>query len=427
MRILFIACYSPFINNSAAIETLQYLNKLSNNNANEVHLLTIDFPKNSIYYDKNHALMMSENIKVHAISSGKLFDKLMPRVSKVPRVLINQPEKKFVNLTQILKKLKKIFQLPDMYVYWSLKAARYGKKLCQTTDFTVIFSMHEPPSSHICAYLIKKKYPALSWVSYWSDPWVKDPGRLNSYYLKKKVNYYFEQKAVRNSDKLIFVTDINRRDYIDTYGLDPSTCFLLTRGYNKVVYDNLRKKNIPMLIENDKINIMYAGEIFHQLRDINPFIDGIEELKKEKSDLYAKLNILFFGNIDDDNDKKRLISNEIIKVSPRISFEEALRYLLNSDILLLFGNKNSRQIPAKIYDYFGTNSWILAIYGDKNDPLMSLTKEHYKCYGVNNESIAIKNALLELITRVEAGQYPIEDSRYEWENIGSRLFNILGE
>lgn len=425
MRILFIACYSPFINNSAAIETLQYLNKLSNNN--EVHLLTVDFPKNSIYYDKSHARMISGNIKVHAISSGKLFDKLMPKVPKIPGVLVNQQQKKIFNLLQIKKRLKPILELPDMYVYWSLKAAGYGKKLCQEISFNVIFSMHEPPSSHICAYLIKKKYPDLKWVSYWSDPWVKDPGRLKSYYLKKKVNQYFEQKAVRNSDKLIFVTETNRRDFIDTYGLDPGTCFLLTRGYEKLLYDKLRKENKPKLIEKNKINIMYAGEIFHQLRDINPFIDAIEELKKEKSDLYAKLNILFFGNIDDDNDKKRLISNEIIKVSPRISFEEALKYLLNSDILLLFGNKNSRQIPAKIYDYFGTNSWILAIYGDKNDPLMPLTKEHFKCYSVNNESMTIKKALLELITRVEAGQYPKEDSRYEWENIGNKLSNILGE
>jgi glycosyltransferase involved in cell wall biosynthesis len=425
MRILFIACYSPFINNSAAIETLQYLNKLSDNN--EVHLLTVDFPKNSIYYDRNHALMMSENVKVHAISGGKIFDKLMPKVPKGPRVLSNRQEKKFLIPTQILKKFKKFFELPDMYINWAFKAAKYGKKLSLKIDFEVMFSMHEPPSSHICAYLIKRKFSNLSWVSYWSDPWVKDPGRLNSFYLKKKVNQYFEKRTVRNSDKLIFVTDINRRDFIDTYGLDPGTCFLLTRGYDKVVYDKLRKENKPRLIENHKINIMYAGEIFHQLRDINPFIDAIEELKKENSDLYAKLNILFFGNIDDDNDKKRLIANEIIKVSPRISFEEALRYLLNSDILLLFGNKNSRQIPAKIYDYFGTNSWILVIYGDKNDPLIPLTKEHYKCFGVNNESPAIKNALFGLITRVEDGQYPKEDSRYEWRNIGDKLYNILGE
>ena len=30
MKILFIACYSPMINNSASIETLMYLNNLCN-------------------------------------------------------------------------------------------------------------------------------------------------------------------------------------------------------------------------------------------------------------------------------------------------------------------------------------------------------------------------------------------------------------
>ena len=52
MKILFIACYSPLINNSASIETLQYLNNLAKIDGNEVHLLTVNFPKNSIYYDE---------------------------------------------------------------------------------------------------------------------------------------------------------------------------------------------------------------------------------------------------------------------------------------------------------------------------------------------------------------------------------------
>ena len=45
MKILFIACYSPLINNSASIETLQYLNNLAKIDENEVHLLTVNFPR----------------------------------------------------------------------------------------------------------------------------------------------------------------------------------------------------------------------------------------------------------------------------------------------------------------------------------------------------------------------------------------------
>ena len=39
MKILFIACYSPLINNSASIETLQYLNNLAKIDENEVMTL----------------------------------------------------------------------------------------------------------------------------------------------------------------------------------------------------------------------------------------------------------------------------------------------------------------------------------------------------------------------------------------------------
>jgi len=70
MKILFIACYSPLINNSAAIETLQYLNKLDNIKENEVHLLTVNFPKDSIYYDSKLFSMMNSSIKLHAIDGG---------------------------------------------------------------------------------------------------------------------------------------------------------------------------------------------------------------------------------------------------------------------------------------------------------------------------------------------------------------------
>ena len=52
MKILFVACYSPLINNSASIETLQYLNNLAKIHNNEIHLLTVNFPPNSIYYDE---------------------------------------------------------------------------------------------------------------------------------------------------------------------------------------------------------------------------------------------------------------------------------------------------------------------------------------------------------------------------------------
>lgn len=49
--------------------------------------------------------------------------------------------------------------------------------------------------------------------------------------------------------------------------------------------------------------------------------------------------------------------------------------MLNGEVLLLFGNKNSKQIPAKIYDYFGAKGRIFVIYGDKDDPIKRVVEK----------------------------------------------------
>ena len=146
MKILFIACYSPFINNSAAIETLQYLNKLSSINGNEVHLLTVDFPKDSIYYDEGLSKLISPDIKVNLIEGGIVFKKLMLR----KQLGSDKTESKPVNVKKIklLRSIKNALVIPDMYKGWAKNAAKVGKKIVEEEKIDVIISMHEPPSSH---------------------------------------------------------------------------------------------------------------------------------------------------------------------------------------------------------------------------------------------------------------------------------------
>lgn len=423
MKILFIACYSPLINNSAAIETLQYLNKLSEINGNEVHLITVNFPKNSIYYDEYLFSMMDTKIKCHLIDGGPVFKKLMPRKSSED-LKINLGKK-----NKVLRKIKNSLVIPDMYYGWAKKASIYGINLMKNEKFDVIFSMHEPPSSHLCAYYIKKKFKDIPWITYWSDPWLKDSTRQKSFMIKKVIENKMERDVVNLADKFIFVTEENRKDYIKEYDfLKQKQTYVLNRGFDKELYERLLLEERPKLINNNKLNIVYAGEIFSKLRNINPFIEALEELKNENKEYYNMLNVLFFGNIDDVEGKKRLEKLEIAKVSSRIPFNEALKYMLNSEVLLLFGNKNSKQIPAKIYDYFGTNGKIFVIYGDENDPIKNVVENHEKCIASINSSKDIKNNIYKFIDFYKTGNIKsAPDYRYEWNSIVNKLNNILEE
>ncbi len=424
MKILFIACYSPLINNSASIETLQYLNNLSKIYGNEVHLLTVNFPKNSIYYDEYILSMLDKNVKMHIISGGKIFEKIMPKKSS--KIEIKDSIKNNKNFVKnLLKKGKSIIAVPDMYFNWARSASKYGIELHEKEKFDVMFSMHEPPSSHICALKIKERFNDLPWVTYWSDPWLKDSTRDNISIARRKFEESFERRIVKLSDRFIFVTKANRDDYVNSYNIPIKKTFIVTRGYDENQYNEIKRTSNPKLINKNKINFVYAGEIFSKLRDVNPFIEALDNIKKNDIELYNKLNILFFGNIDDINIKNKLINVENVNVSPRIPYDEALGYMLNSEILLLFGNKNSKQIPAKIYDYFGADGLIFIILGDENDPIKDVIENKKKCIVVNNNSCEIINGIKELVSMVENKKKygPIEE--YKWQYISKRLNDIL--
>lgn len=430
MKILFIACYSPLINNSAAIETLQYLNKLSEINNNEVHLLTVNFPKDSIYYDEALRSMMDTNIKVHVVDGGIIFKKLMPKKLEKLNISSNLQTKNTSGKgKKVLRKIKNTLVIPDMYYGWAKKAGIYGSALMEKEKFDVIFSMHEPPSSHLCAYYIKKQYKEVPWITYWSDPWLKDSTREKSFVIKKFLEQKMEENIVNLSDKFIFVTEANKNEYLKDYKdlKDGSKkTFVLNRGFDTKLYDRLFKEEAPELIKKDKLNMIYTGEIFSKLRDIKPFIKAVEEIRRENKEAYNLLNILFFGNIDDIEGKKKLESLEAATVSPRIPFDEALKYMLNGNGLLLFGNKNSTQIPAKIYDYFGAKGRVFVIYGDRNDPIKSVVKDNEKCITAENNVKDIKKGIYKLVEMYKNNDIDCApDLNYEWNSIVERLNNIL--
>ena len=47
--------------------------------------------------------------------------------------------------------------------------------------------------------------------------------------------------------------------------------------------------------------------------------------------------------------------------------------MLNGDVMI-FGNKNSKANPAKIYDYFGADGIIFVILGDDKDPMLDVVE-----------------------------------------------------
>lgn len=384
-KILVIACYSPLINNSAAIETLMYL-KIFSGMGFKVDLITVDFKKNSIYYDEKIYSMMDTRVNLHKISAGNLFDKATKKNKSKNNKDLNRGKK-------IIRALKKKIMIPDAYYFWTFKAYDFFKKNLIKEDYKFIFSMHEPPSSHLLALKIKRKLK-IPWVAYFSDPWIMDSSRENNSYLRKLIEKDLEKKVINNSDKYIFVTEENKNDFKKRYKkISENNSFIIKRAYDEEIYKKILKKPY----DKKNIRIKYIGEIFTKLRDITPFLESIKTIKEKDIEFFKNLNIEFYGNIDEESLKEKILKEDLIRLKKRIDFNEAIENIINSDILIVFGNKNSKQIPAKIYDYLGSEGFILVILGDEKDPLRKLCLNIENCFIVENNVLDIEKELYNII------------------------------
>lgn len=422
INILFISCYSIDINNSASIELIYYINLLASSGEFNVYLLTMDFPSESIYYDSDISKFVHKNVLVYRVKGGFILNKMIPKTN-----LNGINEEKVKKYNSALIKVKDMINIIDPYISWAYKAVNYFKKNLIDIKFDIVLGMHEPPSSLICAYKIKKiikKFNSdVKLISYFSDPYCNEISRRRKCFFVRKINEFIEKKIVFNSNGFLFVTKNNFEYYKNKYGIDLKKVEIVHRSFDSNFYDNYGY-DYPKEFEISKINFLYAGDIVKGMRDISKFIEALDFLKNNHKEKFEKLNLNFYGNINDDEQKDLVKSREYICFKPRLSYAKIINFIINSDVLLIFANKEFSQIPAKIYDYIGVNSYIMIIFEDYKDPLYELVRDVEGIICILNDCEKIANELLNFINIFNRGK-KFNRCKLTNDNIYEKLKNVF--
>lgn len=428
MKILVIATQLPPYIGSGNIRMLNYINHLSRL-GNKVDVIGVDYPKDAIAYDPNLENSFDQDINVYRINPGffyKFFyrkkSNISSSVKKGANISLNKSIKARIN-----RFIKGNLVIPDAFLQWIIPAYKYAVKLHLKNNYDIVFSAHETPSSHIVAYLLKQKFSGIRWVGYWSDPWNGDSLRNNRAILKKYIEEKIERKIVESVDRLLFTTKKTRNFYLNKYNLDSNNVSIVFRGYNKQQYaDIISRKDINLKgLDSNKINVVYIGTIYHHLRDINPLYEALNLLRNSDIDLYNNLNIIFIGQFDDDSDQRKLREHSNVNIYPLVPYEQALHYTVKADVLLLYGNKKSTQVPGKVYEYLGSPAIILTLLGDLNDELKDIMEDAEKGPVILNDKKELYIALKKLIKDYMDNNLnknwmsPVE--KYEWENVSKDL------
>ncbi|QWU47767.1 glycosyltransferase [Bacillus sp. NP247] len=422
MKVLFIATQLPPFIGSGNVRALNYINYLSRL-GNKIDVIAIQYPKDSIAYDQNLENVFDEDVRVHRIPPGLLYNFSYTKKSSSTVSELNN-NNKFKLKKKIGAFVKRNILIPDPFVQWINPAYKKALSLIEDNGmYDCIFSMHETPSSHVVAYKIKKRFPNIRWVGYWSDPWNGDSLRKGRSVFKTFIEEKIEKNIISRVDKLLFTTNGTREMYVNKYKIYPENTEIVYRGYDENLYIDIEKEEKPLELKGDKINIVHTGTIYKELRDINPLCNALEKLKNENYDMFKKIHVIFIGQFTDAQDEIKLRKIENVTVKSLMPYKEALKYVVYADVLLLYGNKNSTQVPGKVYEYLGSKAAVLTILGDKMDELKDTMDVVKKGPIILNEENYIYDAMKQIYNAMVLGQekwhQPAID--YKWINVARDL------
>jgi glycosyltransferase involved in cell wall biosynthesis len=301
----------------------------------------------------------------------------------------------------IFTKIKRYFNslfvwLPDDKTGWILPATIAGTLLIKKHKIDAILTTSPPNSVHLIG-LVLKIITRRTWIVDFRDPWAVEnkPFFVRST-LSDTIERWLCQKVIENSDRVISVTPEMTRMFEQHYqDISKEKFHTIWNGYDPEELE--RHSHVE---KYDKFTITYAGTFY---LDRNPelLLQSLADLIREGRIDRNSLHVRFFGDCRYINGEsvKELVTNlnlkDIVIISDPIPHAEILQEIAKSHVLLLLAPNQPLQIPAKVFEYIGLQSSIIAICGE--GATMNLLKGYPKAITIPPGNMTeMKKALLAL-------------------------------
>lgn len=265
--------------------------------------------------------------------------------------------------------LKNLYFYPDIDMEW---INSYSKNL-NFEEYDLVITSSDTKTAHYIGKKIKNKYQK-KWIQIWGDPWFDDKG---TYGIKKLCAYFSEKKLLKSSDLVVYVSKPTSEVMKTRFKKLAKKIEFYPRTFLKQINTNDNER-----VENKNYKFLYPGSIYYG-RKINDLLDVI---KKYNLNNTKKIEFTFLGEVTKEI-KNIFLSYDFVKYKNSVNYEEVCKEIEKSDILIFLSNDSkSNQIPGKLYDYFGTDKTILALFNDiNNNEVYEFIKNTKRCICLANE------------------------------------------
>lgn len=295
---------------------------------------------------------------------------------------------KFFSICYKIKVAITTFMWPWNSPVFTLRLLKKTYQLYNAQIYDCIVPVYTQIDPIIVAHLLKRKYNEAKIVPYFLDSLSAGPApKLLSKKNKIKKGLKWEKKLLINADGVIFMQSSKnhhmkysaQRDYFkNVVFLDiPALCI----NSNYINNQEDQKKN------SDCISITYVGSLPNGIRNPEYAFKTLSHMK----DLKIHINMI---GVSEEEAKAFNTFNLDISWLGRVSHDEAIKYIISSDILLNLGNRIEGMVPSKIFEYMTYAKPILSFSPMDNEPSLAYLKKYPKSCTLMEYNSVEKNVRL---------------------------------
>ena len=242
--------------------------------------------------------------------------------------------------------------IPDRWISWWPAAVFECMRLVRKYKPQVIWSTYPIATAHLIGLTVSR-LTGIPWVADFRDPMVQDGQPASQ--LNRMVGQRLEKAVVRQAACCTLVSSSALDDYRRRYpDKKPASWQVIENGYDESLfapYNHLSARDQEKTV-GQPVKLLHSGLLYSSGRSPRPFLEAVKSLVESKQ-IDAEVVFRGSGNEAEVSEQiERLGLARVVKLLPSISYDQAIREMLQADVLLVFqGAVFNKQIPAKIYEY----------------------------------------------------------------------------
>jgi hypothetical protein len=251
--------------------------------------------------------------------------------------------------------------LPDWQRGWCLPATWRAWRTIRQQHIDWFMTSCPPYSVHLVGLAVKL-LTRKRWVADFRDPWMTT-GFKRLYPtspLSMRIEAWLERQVVRNADLIVFNVERLKNAYRDRYSDAPASKFVFIP--NGIV----PRTGLEPARKDDTFTICYTGSLYVG-RSPEPVLQAVSLLIREGRVRDGRIKVKLVGQcgVIDGVPTEAVVARygleSVVEVHAPVPYKDAFEMIRRSHLALLLAPNLPYQIPAKVYDYLGAGTRILAI------------------------------------------------------------------